>query len=73
MIFRILGTIFIIAGALIALFSLIVSLIFRRTEMLLFIAFYSLPFLVFGGIFFGESRRLAKLICFDFDKSDEQK
>jgi hypothetical protein len=37
------------------------------------IAFAVLPYLIVSMVLFGASRYLARWVCFDFDKFDEQK
>jgi hypothetical protein len=76
MIFRVLGLLFIIAGvlaALISIGSLIIVYQFSFIIYMIYVNLYWLPLMTLGMFLFILSRKLAKWICFDFDKFDEQK
>jgi hypothetical protein len=68
MIFRIIGIIEIGIGLVLWIPSAIIP-----GFNVLRVVFYVLPFLAIGFVFFAFSRPLAKRVCFDFDKFDEQK
>jgi len=71
MIFRIIGAFFLVFGGIAAL----IALIFTFGEMRIsfgIAVFYALPTIIFGILFFSLSRILAKWVCFDFDKFNEQ-
>lgn len=70
MIFRIIGVVFLVFGGIAALLALL--FIFGEMRMAIWIAlFYSLPTIVFGILFFSLSGKLAKWVCFDFDKFND--
>jgi uncharacterized protein YacL len=72
MIFRILGAFLLILGILIAVMALIsIPVVQQLFPALIFIIFYSIPLAILGIYFFSTSRKLAKRVCFDFDKLDE--
>ena len=67
MIFRIIGTVFLVFGVMTSL--LVLFFIFAEPRMALPIAIsYSLPTIVLGIVFFSFSRLLSGWVCFDFDK-----
>ena len=69
--FRIIGTFFLVFGAIAAIIALI-FIVGGETWAVAVALFYSIPSIVFGIVFFSLSRRLAKWVCFDFDKFNEQ-
>lgn len=70
MLFRLIGTFFLIFGGISALAALI--FISGEPRMAFWIAlFYSLPTIIFGITFCSLGKKLAKWICFDFDKFNE--
>jgi hypothetical protein len=72
MIFRILGAFLLIVGILIAVMALISIVVTELFPAAFFIVFYSVPLTVLGILFFSASRRLARWVCFDFDRFNEQ-
>jgi hypothetical protein len=73
MIFRILGAFLLILGTLIAVMVFISFFLIGTFETVIFVVFYSVPLTVLGILFFAASRKLAKWVCFDFDRFNEQK
>ena len=70
MIFRIIGAVFLIFGGILAILALI-FVFFESRITIPIVLFYSLPTIILGILFFSLSRKLAKLVCFDFNKFDE--
>ena len=71
MIFRIIGAFLLIVGVLTAIIGFAAS-IFIVPQVGVWIGiFYSLPFTIFGILFFAFSRNLARWVCFDFDRFSE--
>ena len=78
MIFRIVGAFFLVLGAVMALVSLAITFLFKfssygnLSSTSVFMGnFCCLPAIIFGILFFGLSRILAKWVCFDFYKFNE--
>ena len=69
-IFRVIGVTVLIITLLLMILSFLISLPSMNSVMV-FITFS--PHLIVAIVSFALSRFLAKLVCFDFDKSDEQK
>lgn len=72
MIFRILGTFLLLVGTIIAVMALITIPVNGLFPPVFFIIFYSIPLMVLGILFFSASRKLAKWVCFDFDRINER-
>lgn len=72
MIFRILGAFLLLVGIIIAVMALITIPVNGLFPPIFFIFFYSIPLTVLGILFFSGGRKLAKRVCFDFDRFDEQ-
>lgn len=72
MIFRIFGAILLIVGILITFLALILGLTEPYFPVAPWVIFYSIPLTVLGILLFSGSRKLAKWICFDFNKLNER-
>lgn len=73
MIFRIIGAFFSVFSAVSALLSLTAPFFgFHAGMILMFLIGYSLPLLIFGAVFWLASKKLARLVCFDLNNSDEK-
>lgn len=70
-IFRILGVLLLVIGIFIGVIALLAIAVSRSLEPLVFVIFYTVPMLILGVLFFATSRKLAKRVCFDFDKFNE--
>ena len=73
LLFRTIGTVFLVFSVLTALLSLTAPFFGNQANtIILFLIFYSLPLLIFGGAFWLLSKKLARFVCFDFGDSDEK-
>ena len=73
MLFRVVGAALLTIGIFMGLFAIGTGLSGEVRVGILVGSLYSLPCLLFGGLFFVLSRRLAKWVCFDFEKEEAGK
>ena len=69
MIFRILGIVTLVSG----LILIIMRFVYLPSGSLLMVFVIFLPYLIGGLLSFALSQFLAKVVCYDLDKFDEQK
>lgn len=67
-IFRVIAMVIVAVGVFMVIFAVGAGMMVDRRMGLAIGAIYGPPFLIFGGIFFYASRKLAEWVCHDFDK-----
>ena len=70
MVFRVIGLFLMTMGVAGALVVLLATLAEARTALLI-AALYVLPHLVLGVFFFASSKKLARWVCYDFEKFND--
>lgn len=76
LLFRVIGVIILAVGVFMVLFAIGAAVLVDRRTGIAIGTIYGPPFLLFGGVFFGLSRKLAGWVCHDFsdtEKVDEEK
>lgn len=68
LLFRVIGVIILAVGAFMVLFAIGAAVLVDRRTGIAIGTIYGPPFLLFGGVFFGLSKRLAGWVCHDFEK-----
>jgi hypothetical protein len=71
LLFRVIGVIILAVGVFMVLFAIGAAVLVDRRTGIAIGTIYGPPFLLFGGVFFGLSRKLAGWVCHDFEKTGE--
>lgn len=71
LLFRVIGVLILSIGVIMSIFATGIALLIDPRQGMAIGAIYGPPFLIFGWVFFGLSKKLAVWICYDFDKTDE--
>jgi uncharacterized membrane protein len=68
LVFRILAALILAVGVFMMIFAVGAGMMIDRRMGIAIGAVYGPPFLIFGGVFFYASRKLAEWVCYDFEK-----
>lgn len=71
MLFRLVGVIIFAIGVFMVIFAIGTAVLVDKRMGIAIGTIYGPPCLLFGGLFFLLSRRLAKWVCFDFEKEEK--
>lgn len=68
LLFRVIGAALLTLGVFMAIFAVGTGIASETRIGLLLGTLYALPFLLFGGLFFGLGKKLGGWVCYDFEK-----